>query len=392
MDRHSRLIVGLDVGVSSIRVLVVSQHLGDGKIKFLGFGRSQADGITKHGIHNVDQLSVSIKTAIAQAEKSCSERIDSVYFNIGSARFRAIPSRGLVSVSRADKRISEEDIKRVLQAARAVNLPANNEILGVQAKEFIIDGQEGTQEPLEMKGTQLEARVLLLTVFSPHLSKLKKAVENAGVEIEEIIATPLACSQAVLTEHQKQRGVAMIDIGAGLTKVSVFQNGCLVHAAIFALGSSRITDDISVGEQIEGEEAEQLKKDVGTCREKKEKIKGKDEKIKKQVAKIIRLRLDEILKEAQEEIYFVVKRADIPAGIVLTGSGSEIKGVVNQVKSIFKLTAKVGTPDQISDLPKNDPGLATVAGLVLADSSSMLPRKGFKDFLQKIFRIFVPNL
>jgi len=390
MDRHSRLIAGLDIGVGSIRVLVVRQNLGDGKIKFLGFGQSQTRGITKQGIHNVDQLSASIKTAVTQAEKSCSERVDSVYLNIGSARFRAIPSRGLVSVSRADKRISAEDIKRVLQAAQAVNLPANNEILDVQPKEYVIDGQEGIQEPLEMKGTQLEARVLLLTVFSPHLSKLRKAVENANIEIKEIISTPLACSRAVLTEHQKQRGVALIDIGAGLTKVSVFQNGCLVHTAIFALGSSRITDDISVGEQIEGEEAEQLKKEVGARRGKKGKTKGKDEKTKKQIAKIIHLRLNEILKEAQEEIYSVVKRVDLPAGIVLTGSGSEIRGVISQAKSIFKLPAKVEAPNRILDLPKDDPGLATVVGLVSTDYPLPSSQGGFKALFQKIFQIFAP--
>ncbi len=355
-------------------------------------GESPTEGLNKKGIHDVGRLARSIRAAVGQAEKSCSEKVDRVYVNIGESRFLSTPSHGLVSVSRADGRISQEDINRVIEAAQSVNLPSNNEFWGVLVKDFIIDNQKGIERPLEMTGTRLEVEALVLSVFSPHLKKIKEAVSEAGCQVEDIIATPLACARAALTDQQKERGAVLIDIGHSLTKAIVFQEGKPVHLAIFSLGSSHVTDDIAVGLEIEISEAERLKKEVGSCIEKKVVGRTEESRQARKMVKVIRPRMEEILEEASKAVMSVCRRQDMPAGVVLTGGGAKLKGATDCARKVFKLTAKRGLPQGISGLENEDPAWATAAGLVLLaadENTDMISARG-GGWLRRLIRHFIP--
>lgn len=388
----SHVIAGLDIGVGSVKVLLVRHLPGEETMEFLGLGECPAEGINKKGIHDVGRLARSIRAAVGQAEKSCSEKIERVYVNIEESRFLSTPSHGLVSVSRADGRISQEDINRVIEAAQSVNLPSNNEFWGVLVKDFIIDNQKGIEKPLEMTGTRLEVEALVLSVFSPHLKKIKEAVTEAGCQVEDIIATPLACARSALTDQQKERGVVLADIGHSLTKVIVYQEGKPVHLAIFALGSSHVTDDIAVGEEIEISEAERLKKEVGSCLEKK--ISGRTEESRqaRKLVKAIRPRMEEILEESAKEAMSVCRRQDLPAGVVLTGGGAKIKGVTDCARKVFKLTSKRGVPQGISGFENDDPAWVTASGLVLlaADENTEMVAARRGGWWRRFIRHFIP--
>lgn len=389
---RSRIITGLDVGVGSVKALIVRQSAqGDG-LEFLGLGECPTEGMNKQGIHDVNRLARSIRLALDQAEKSCSEKVDQVYLNIGESRFLSTPSHGLVSVSRADGRISQEDVNRVIEAAQSINLPPNNEFWGVLIKDFIVDGQSGIERPLEMTGTRLEAEALVLSVFSPHLKKLKEAVAEAGCQTEDIIATPLACARAALTDQQKERGSVLIDIGHSLTKVIVYQEGKPIHLAIFSLGSSHITDDIAVGAEMEISEAERLKKEIGSCCEKK--ITGRTEESRqaRKLVKVIRPRMEEILEEAYRTVTSVCQRQDLPAGVVLTGGGAKLKGATDCARKIFKLTAKRGVPRDIAGLETEDPAWVTAAGLVLLAADEETGALAIKrsGWFRRLIRHFIP--
>ncbi len=389
---RSRIITGLDVGVGSVKVLLARQSPQGGSLEFLGFGECLTEGLNKKGIHDVNRLARSIKAAVDQAEKSCSEKIDRVYVNIGESRFLSTPSHGLVSVSRADGRISQEDINRVIEAAQSINLPSNNEFWGVLVKDFIVDGQKGIERPLEMMGTRLEVEVLILSVFSPHLKKLKEAVMAAGCQIEDIIATPLACARAALNDQQKERGAVLVDIGHSLTKVIVFQEGKPVHLNIFPLGSSHVTDDIAVGSSIEISEAERLKKEIGSCFDKNLSGRTEENRQAKKLVKMIKPRMEEILEEAYRSVTSVCRRQDLPAGVVLTGGGSKIKGITDCAREVFELTAKRGIPQGINGLENEDPAWSTVAGLILLatdDDMEVIAAKN-SGWLRKLARHFIP--
>jgi len=390
---RSRIITGLDIGVGSIKVLLARQSGQGTDLNFLGFGECPTEGMNKKGIHDVNRLAKSIRVALDQAEKSCSEKIDRAYINIGESRFLNIPSHGLVSVSRADGRISQEDINRVIEAAQSVNLPPNNEFWGVLVKDFIVDGQKGIERPLEMMGTRLEAEALVLSVFSPHLKKLKEAVSQANCQIEDIIITPLACARAALSDQQKERGAILVDIGHSLTKVAVFQEGKPMHLAIFPLGSSHVTDDIAVGAEIEISEAERLKKEIGSCFEKKVTGRTEESRQARKLVKVIKPRMEEILEEAYREVTSVCRRQDLPAGVVLTGGGAKIKGVTDCARKIFKLTAKRGIPQGIHGLEGDDPSWITASGLILSaadEESDMMSSRRGNNWLRRLARHFIP--
>ncbi len=389
---RSNIIAGLDVGVGSVKVFLARQSAQDEMLEFLGVGECPTEGMNKKGINDISRLIRSIRAALDQVEKSCAEKIDRVCVNIGEARFLSTPSHGLVSVSRADGRISQEDINRVIEAAQAVNLPPNNEYWGVLVKDFIIDNQKGIDRPLEMVGTRLEVEAIVLSVFSPHLKKLKEAVIGAGCQIEDMVATPLACARAVLSDQQKERGVVLVDIGHSLTKVIVYQEGKPVHLAIFTLGSSHITNDIAVGAKIEISEAERLKKEIGSCVEKK--ITGRTEESRqaRKLVKLVKPRMEEIMEEAYKAAMGVCRRQDLPAGVVLTGGGARIKGATDCARSVFNLSAKRGIPQGIEGLEDQDPSWATAVGLVLlaADEKSELITVRGGSWFRRIIRHFIP--
>jgi len=405
---RGNIVTGLDIGTYSIKALVAQGKGKDWEV--LSYAEIPSSGLRKGAVVSVEETSKNVQMIISGIEKDCNRRINSVFVNIGGSHLYVTPSDGIISVSRADQRISKEDVERVLQATRAVNIPSNEEVLDVFPREYIIDDQKGIKQPEDLTGVRLEAKVLLLCVFSPYFVKLTQAVLNAKLQINDVIPSPLAAANAVLTPQQKELGVALIDMGANTTSLAVFEEGELIHLAVFPIGSANITNDIAIGLKTEVAIAESIKKQHGTCmfaKTEKDKATQSRKKIevfdkssslnftKKNLVDIIEPRVSEILDLIQKELKKINRQELLPGGIVLTGGGAKIPKIRELTKDMLKLACEIGTPKGIIGL-QDDSALATVAGLVLEGVDSggeegiLELTKGWSSGFKKWLKNFIP--
>lgn len=425
----NKIITGLDIGTNSIKCLVAEKRGNEWNT--LAYLSLPSFGLRRGAVVNVEETSRNIQLLISAVERNTGRRIDSAFVNIGGNHLYTTPSDGLISVSRADHVISQEDIERVLQATRAINVPLNEEILDVFPQEFIIDGQKGIKQPLGLIGVRLEAKVILLCYFQSYFMNLSQAVLNSRLQIDDIVPSPLAASRAVLTPQQKEIGVAVLDMGSSTTSLAVFEEGDLIHLAVLPLGSGNITNDIAIGLKTEVAIAEDIKKQHGTStilktdkdgNNKLLSFKGQEVKkesrvpfeehkkpddpfkfnqlsfTKKNLVDIIEPRVSEILNLMQKELKKIGRQELLPGGIVLTGGGIKLPKMKELVKEQLRLTCQIGIPQGIVGLPE-DPSLATVAGLVLmgadfdnTDQKGILSgfTKGFGARFKRMFRVFIP--
>ena len=395
------IIAGLDIGTSKIKVLLVSQS-NEGKLELVLKKEENSEGVRRGVIIDPERISDILRGLFSRISEEVGQKINSVYLNLGGSHIFCTPSHGLVSVSRADQKISEEDINRVLKEAEAINLSSNKEIFDVLPKEFIVDGERGIKEPLGLQGVRLEADVLALGGFSPYLQNTKKAVLDADLEILDMVPNPLAAAGAVLTAKQKELGVALLDIGAGTTGFAVFEEGNLLHLAVLPVGSNNITNDIVIGLKIDAEIAERIKIEYGASI-----LKGKNvhQKIdigeetplifsQKFLIKIISDRILEIFEEANKELKKIGRERKLVGGIVLTGGGAKLAKIAELARDKFHLPSRLGRPIfSISGLD-DDLGLATVCGLVLGgadfEGKTSESKGGLVSKIKKIFKIFIP--
>ena len=405
---RSSIVAGLDIGTHSIKALVVQKKQKDWEL--LSYAEIPSFGLRKGAVVNVEETAKNVQMIMAGMEKDCNKKINSVFVNIGGSHLYVTPSDGIISVSRADQRISKEDVDRVLQAARAINIPSNEEVLDVFPREYVIDDQKGIKKPEDLTGVRLEAKVLLLCVFSPYFINLTQAVLNSKLQINDVVPSPLAAAKAVLTPQQKELGVALIDIGAATTSLAVFEEGELMHLAVFPIGSANITNDIAIGLKTEVAIAESIKKQHGTCMfaktdkdksdqgRKKIEVFDKSSSLnftKKNLVDIIEPRVSEILDLVQKELKKINRQGMLPGGVVLTGGGAKIPKIKELTKETLKLSCEIGVPKQIIGL-QEDSSLATVAGLVLGgvdfdeEEGILGVAKGFGSGFKKWFRNFIP--
>ena len=422
----SSIITGLDIGSSEIKVLVVAQKDDSLEIEVMSQVKLPSFGVRRGVIIDPDKVSNIIQSLFDKIKVEIGQQINSVYVNINGSHLFSVSSRGMVAVSRADQKISETDIDRVLQSAQTISLSSNKEILEVFPKEYIVDGEEGIKEPIGMQGGRLEAEVLILGGFSPYKNNLTQAILNANLQILDIIPSSIASASAVLLPKQKELGVAVLDIGAGTSELAVFEEESLIHLTVFPIGSANITNDIAIGLQTDINTAEMLKIERGNCflkgSSKKEKIETEEEEVlvfsQKMLTKIIEARVSDIFEQTQEELKKISKQGLLPAGLVLTGGGAKLAGIVELAKKKLKLPCRIGIPiskspssgggdevlrrSEISQINfsglEDDPSYATVCGLVLqgfdleneggGGSKGIWQKIGAK--LKKIFKIFIP--
>lgn len=397
----SNIVTGLDIGTQNIKILVAEKRKKDSEPEVLKFFQFPVAGIRKGTVINVDQVSSSLYSALDEFKNSFGRKINSVIINISGSHIFSTSSRGVVAVSRADQKISQEDIDRVLQAAQTFSLPSNKEVLDIVVKEFIIDGEKGIREPLGMHGIRLEAEILVLCGFSPYVKNLDNAVLNVGLQIQDRFISPLASARSVLASRQKELGTALVEIGAGTTGLAVFEEGDLLHTIIFPIGSSHITNDIAIGLRCDIDTAERIKLEYGSCflrGGKREKVKKSDEDepivfSHKVLGKIIEARISEIFDLVNKELRKISRQGKLPAGIVLTGGGAKLPKIKDLAKKELKLPCKIGYPKSIQGL-EDDPSLSLVSGLVLSgfDSEHEQPIFGerFSTKFKKLFKIFIP--
>ena len=400
----ANIITGLDIGSSTIKILVAQKKPGESDLEILSITEETSSGMRKGAVINPAEVSTILDRALRKTEEEINKKIDSVYVNINGSHIFSTTSRGLVSTSRADQKISAEDIERVLQAAQTFSLPFNREILEVFPKEFIIDGVKGIKEPLNLQGVRLEVEALILAGFAPYIKNLTTAVLNSGPQINDLVFSPLASARATLTPREKELGVCVLDIGAGTTGLAVFEEGELLHIAILPIGSSHITNDIAIFLKSDIEIAERIKLEFGNIfpesnkKTRQEKIKISEEETlvfsQKQLTKIITDRVSEIFGEVNQELKKISKQSLLPAGLVLSGGGAKLPKIRELAKKEFRLPCRIGRPKGFSP-SQDDPALSTVCGLALGgldleQRKFPFSKEGIGSKIKRIFRIFIP--
>lgn len=404
---RQNIITGLDLGTSKIKAIVAAFNEKEGDLELLAKEEENSEGIRRGTVVNVEKVSDILNEICSKISQDINRKISQVYVNLGGSHLFSMLSHGLVSVSRADQKISKEDIQRVLQAAEVINLSSNKEIFDALPREFIIDGEKGIKEPLGLQGLRLESEVLALGGFSPYLKNLNQAVLDADLEILDRIPSPRAAARAVLTERQKELGVCLVDMGAGTTSMAVFEEGDLIHLAVLPVGSANITNDISIGLKTDIDIAEKIKIEYGSCffkgkntrKNSRQKIDiGEDSPLvfsQKFLTGIIIDRISEIFNEVNKELKKISREKQLPGGIILTGGGAKLSKLADLAREKFHLPARIGKPSGISGLDE-DLGLSTVCGLALfgadlerGDGSSEAGEGVFSK-IKKMFRIFIP--
>lgn len=405
-------ITALDIGTHSIKLLVGEIQPHDRKVVILAQARVPCFGVRHAEVVKPERVGQAITEALEHLTKSQVEPNPKVWVTVGGSHLYTVKSQGLISVSRADQTISEEDKERVLQASKAINLPSNKEILDVFPQEFIVDGESGISEPVGLKGVRLEVKTLLLCAFSPVLESLVKAVEEAGLEIEGILPSVLASARACLNAQQKELGVALVDIGAGTTSIAFYEKGRLIDCSVFPVGSANITNDLAIGLRVDIKTAEVLKKKYldlrsflksrkGRKPEKSKKIEITEQNIffsKNEFDKIVKARIDQIFSELKKKIKETSKHTSLPAGIVFCGGGSLMPHIVEYAKKILELPAFLGKISLGSGSQEDkflDLSMAASAGLLIVAAE----KKEEKDFgigsslasrIKRFLKIFIP--
>jgi len=397
-------IIGLDIGTSKIKLVVAQKTEGVEQLEILDVATYPSFGMRKGVVINPEEISKSIIETINKIKESADYKIESCYVNLGGSHVFAIPSRGVVAVSRADRIISEEDIKRVLEIAENISLP-NKRILDTIPVQFIIDSEGGIKNALGMSGVRLEVEALLLGGLVPYIDNLTNSVLGSDLEINNLFISSLATARSCLTPRQKEIGVAVLDIGAETTGFAVFQEGDLKLLSIFPIGSNHITNDIAIGLKCEVEIAERIKQEYGIASSQwvqKKDIVDISSTLgsplvfsRKKLAEIIEARISDIFDLVKKEFKKMPKELLLPGGIVLTGGGSNLPKIIDLAKKELKLPCHSGLPQGFAK-PIEDPSLATVCGLVLlgsdfeesGNSGKKKPRTS--SWLRGVFRTFIP--
>lgn len=401
-------ITGLDIGSNTIKILVANKSPDFSDIEVLFQGEEPSFGIRKGVVIDPIKVSEIIQSLVNRVKTETGQDIDSVYVNISGSHIFSTSSHGAIAISRADQKVSEEDIERVLQAAQTFSLPANKEILDVFPREFIVDGENGIKDVLGIEGVRLETEILVLAGFSPYKKNLIQAILGSGLKISDIIPSPLASSFSVLSQKQKELGVALLDIGAGTSSLAIFEEGDLIHLAIFPIGSDNITNDIAIGLKTDIDIAERIKIEYGSCllrKEKKEKIETKEEEplvfSQKMLGRIIEARVSEIFEEVQKELKKISKQGLLPSGLVLTGAGAKLPKTIDLAKKELKLPCRIGRPSSFVGLEK-EMEFSVACGLVLrgleaeeikdwsGNGHLLKIKRNLGNSIKKLFRIFIP--
>lgn len=389
------LICGLDIGTWQIKILLVLKKGKDLEVIFQESEKSE--GVRKGVVVNPESLASHLKETFSKIKKETGFFPDSVFCNLNGSHFFSILSHGSVIVSRADQKISEEDVQRLIQTAQTIPLPPNKEIFDTLPLSFSIDGEKGIKDPVGLGGVKLEGDVLVLGGFSLYIKNLEKAILDSGFEILDIIPSPLAAAKSCLNQKQKELGVALVDIGAATTGISVFKEENLIHCTILPIGSLDITNEIAMNLKIDVDVAERIKIEFGTClfkgKDKRERVEiGEEEPLifsLRSLSKTIDKKVLEIFSEVEKELKKISKEKFLPAGIVLTGGGAKIPKISDLAKKKFKLPVKIGRPRGLINL--DDPSFSVSAGLVLEGfESEKFYQPGAFSRVKKFFKIFLP--
>lgn len=412
MAGGNNYLMGLDIGSARIKAAV--GELGrDGRLALTRVFRLPSAGVRKGMVDDLGEATRAINGVLTEVKRNFKLAPKNIFLNTGGVNARVQSSRGIVAVSRADSEIHQDDMDRAVQASQAINLPANRMIIHAITKEFVVDGLGEIKDPLEMSGNRLEASSLIIDAFAPAIRNLTRVVDTSGGGVSGLIFGPLASAAAVLSKNQKDLGVMLVDIGAATTSLCVYEEGRLLHIAVFPVGSGHLTNDLAIGLKTAIEAAEAVKCSFGYALSKN--LSSRDvidlSKIDSQargsvsrrfIAEIIEARLEQIMEQINNELKHVNRAAKLPAGAVFVGGGAKLPGLAELARQELRLPVKIGFPDLAafeithSDLTAEleDPEYACSLGLLLwgreqAEKSGALPLP-MSGWFKKVLRYFVP--
>ncbi len=402
------LIVGLDIGTSKI-VALVAEALPEGGINIIGMGSAPSRGLKKGVVVDIEATVSAIQRALEEAELMANCKITQVYTGIAGSHIKAQNSSGMLPIR--DREVSQSDKDRVVEIARALNIPADQQVLHVLPQEYIIDGQDGVREPLGMSGVRLEVKVHIVTGAVSAAQNIVKCVRRCGLEVQDLVLQPLASSKAVLNNDEKDLGVCLVDIGGGTTDIAVYTRGAIQHVAVIPIAGDQITNDIAMTLRTPTREAEDLKIQHGTAlrqlADPKEMIEvpGIGERGPRMLSKQL---LSEVIEPRAEELYGLVlaelRRSgfaeQLSSGIVLTGGSSQMRGMVELAEEVFDMPVRIGTPEYIGGFSERvkSPRFATSVGLLLTglekhetDQAARIQGASFKQILERMKSWFQQN-
>ena len=375
VKEDKNLIVGLDIGTSKIVAIVAELQL-DGGLKVIGLGQHDSRGLKKGVVVNIDSTTQAIQRAIEEAELMADCKISTVFTGIAGSHIKSLNSHGMVKIK--DGEVSQADVDRVIETARAVALPSDQQILHILTQEFIIDSQEDVREPISMSGMKLEVKVHIVTGAVAAAQNIVKCIKRCGLEVSDLILQPLASSTAVLTEDEKELGVCLVDVGGGTTDIAVFKQGAIRHTAVVPIAGDQITNDVAVAFRTPTQSAEEIKIKYGCAlRQLAEpravvEVPGVDGRDARQLslqtlAEVIEPRVVELYEFVLNELRRSGMEEMIASGIVVTGGSAMMRGMVELGEEIFHMPVRLGMPRYVGGLSEvvGNPRYATGVGLVL---------------------------
>ncbi|MBU0721876.1 cell division protein FtsA [Patescibacteria group bacterium] len=381
---RDNIIAGLDIGSTSIRLVAGQKTTNESgeQLQILGAVTVPAEGINRGAVNSIEDATSAISACLEKAERLIGVPITNVWVGINGPNLKCEKSQGVVAVGRSDNEITEDDVNRAVEAAQALSVPPNYEILHVIPVRFAVDNQEDIKDPISMTGVRLEVETLIIQGLSSQIKNLTKAIYRTGLEIEDLVLSPLAAAEVVIGAKQKELGAALINIGSSTTSLAVFEEGELLHAAIIPIGSEHITADVAIGLRCPINLAERIKIEHGSAKSDKFTKKDevdiseliKEESIfedsmvisKKYVAEIIEARVEEIFEKIDNELKKIDRSGMLPAGVFLIGSGAKLNDLVEAAKNKLRLPACLGVNQNISLVidKVNDVNYLTALGLV----------------------------
>jgi len=396
--------VGLDIGTTKI-ACIISEKDSSGELKIIGVGVAPSDGLNKGVVINIDKTVRSIQKAVEEAELMAGVDVDSVWVGIAGDHIRAINSKGVVAISRDDHEITEIDMIRAIDAAKAVSIPMDREILHVIPQEFIVDDQKGIKDPIGMSGVRLETQVHIITGAVTSAQNIYKSVSKAGLKVNDLVLEPLASCYSVLEPDEKELGVALIDMGGGTSDIAIYFDNSIRHTAVVGLGGKNVTSDIAIGIRTPIDRAEEIKKQCGNAFSQHVRsdeyitvpgVGGREQRevSKATLASIIEPRMEEILSLTLREIKRTEYADMLGAGVVLTGGGSLMEGIGELAERVFEMPVKLGAPAGFGGLKEaaKSPIHATGVGLCMygyehaaqGSTQHKKPDESFKSILGKM--------
>lgn len=369
------LLVGIDIGTSKVLTLV-GEMTNDGHLNVIGYGSHPSQGLKRGVVVNIESTVQSIQRSVEDAELMAGCEIYSAYTGIAGSHIRSLNSHGIVAIR--ENEVSQNDVERVIDAAKAIAIPADQKILHVLPQEFIIDSQDSIREPVGMSGVRLEAKVHIVTGAVSAAQNIMKCMQRCGLSTSDIVLEQFASSQSILTEDEKELGVCMIDIGGGTSDIAIFTDGAIRHTAVIPIAGDQVTNDIAIALRTPTRNAEEIKIKYGCALQD---LVDANQLIeiptmgdragrrlpRRALAEVVEARYEELFSLALSEIRRAGLEEFISAGIVLTGGASKIAGAQELAERIFKIPVRIGTPNHVSGLPDvlNNPVYATGVGLLV---------------------------